>query len=286
MITHDNFCVFILTNGRPNNVKTLSALKRAGYTGKIYLVVDNLDKTAEEYKKNFGDKVIIFDKAEVAAYTDSGDNFNNWKAIIYARNACFNIAKQLNIEYFIQLDDDYQKFQYRRDISGEYSYKGMTNMDMVFNAMLDFYKSVPNLLSISMAQGGDFIGGSEGQHAQKRTLIRKCMNSFLCSVHRPFLFFGKINEDVNTYTNLASKGGLFLTTTDISLVQTQSQKQSGGMTGLYLDGGTYVKSFYSVMYQPSSVKISCMGNKDYRIHHSVTWRNTTPVILSEDFKKK
>ena len=33
----NNFAVFILTHGRPDNVKTLQTLKKCGYTGAIYL---------------------------------------------------------------------------------------------------------------------------------------------------------------------------------------------------------------------------------------------------------
>ena len=41
------FAVFILTHGRPDNVKTLATLKKCGYTGKIYFIVDNEDKTID-----------------------------------------------------------------------------------------------------------------------------------------------------------------------------------------------------------------------------------------------
>ena len=48
-----NFAVFILTHGRPNNVKTYKTLKRFGYTGKIYIIIDNEDTSADDYYKNF-----------------------------------------------------------------------------------------------------------------------------------------------------------------------------------------------------------------------------------------
>ncbi|EFI4081186.1 TPA: hypothetical protein J5F60_004390 [Escherichia coli] len=41
----DDFCVFILTHGRPDKVLTYRTLRRAGYTGKIFIVVDDEDKT-------------------------------------------------------------------------------------------------------------------------------------------------------------------------------------------------------------------------------------------------
>lgn len=57
------------------------------------------------------------------------------------------------------------------------------------------------------------------------------------------------------------------------------------MTEVYLNQGTYVKSFYTVMLNPSAVKINLMGNKDKRLHHKILWKNAVPKILSENYKK-
>lgn len=51
-------------------------------------------------------------------------------------------------------------------------------------------------------------------------------------------------------------------------------------------GGTYLKSFYSVMWAPSCVKIGAMGDTHKRIHHSITWDKCAPKILSEKWKKQ
>lgn len=112
------------------------------------------------------------------------------------------------------------------------------------------------------------------------------MNSFFCSVYRPFTFVGRINEDVNTYTTLGQRGKLIMTITDVSIVQTQTQKNKGGMTDVYVDGGTYMKSFYTVLYSPSCVKISMMGDKHMRIHHNVQWEHCTPMIIKGRYKKQ
>jgi hypothetical protein len=156
-----------------------------------------------------------------------------------------------------------------------------SDLDAVFSRMLAYFKSIP-ALSIAMAQTGDFPGGDMCTTRYKPS--RKAMNSFICAVDRPFEFVGRINEDVNTYTSAASRGGLFLTIKDVCLQQKQTQSNAGGMTDLYLDSGTYIKSFYSVMYQPSSVKVAYVVANS-RIHHKVTWRHTAPCILSDEFRK-
>jgi len=281
-----DFIVFILTHGRPDNVITYKSLRRHGYTGKVYLIIDNEDDKAGEYYKNYPGEVIMFDKLVASKEFDEMDNFNDRRAIVYARNACFGIAKELGYTYFLELDDDYTSFDYRTD--GELTYGehqlGIKNIDAIFKSMLNFYKKIP-AKSIAMAQGGDFIGGSENGFAKDIKLRRKCMNSFFCSTERVFKFVGRINEDVNTYTHAASIGDLFFTVPIVSLTQKSTQSNSGGMTDIYLDNGTYIKSFYTVMLSPSSVKISMMGDKHRRLHHMVAWNNAIPVILNQKYKK-
>lgn len=283
-MSQNNFAVFILTYGRPEKQKTYKSLLRSGYTGVVYFVVDDSDPTIATYKKLYGERVLVFNKLEIVREFDQGDNFTDRRTIVYARNACFVLAKQLGIEYFIQLDDDYTAFVYRFNSDLQYRYKEIKQIDKVFAALLKFYKCT-DALSVAMAQGGDFIGGKRGTLAGKICLKRKAMNSFICSTDRPFSFLGRINEDVNTYINLGSRGGLFLTTNFVSLQQVSTQKNTGGMTDVYLDSGTYLKSFYTVMYNPSCVKIGEMGDRERRIHHAIKWNHAVPKIISEQYKK-
>lgn len=281
-----DFVVFIITNRRPDKVHTYKTLRKGGYTGEIRLLVDDLDPTQEQYKDKYGDEVIIFDKQAIADTFDNGDNFNDLRSTSFARNASFDIAKRLGFKYFIQLDDDYTVFHYRYNDRYRYKPECLTirSLDRVFLAMVRFLiRSEAH--SIAMAQGGDFIGGYQGKNAQGVRLTRKCMNSFVCAAVRPFTFLGRLNEDVNPYTRWGSVGYLFFTTNQISLNQIQTQGNSGGMTDVYLDSGTYVKSFYTVMYHPSSVKIRMMGSSHRRLHHWIDWRRTVPKILSSKHKK-
>ena len=168
-----DFVVFILTNGRPNNVHTARSLRNHGYTGKIILVIDDEDKTAQEYLDKFKD-VEIFSKKEIAKEFDEADNFEDRRAIVYARNACFKIAEKLGVKYFIQMDDDYTRFEYRVYTNERQKPYFIANLDSVFSAFLNFYKE-SNFSTISMAQGGDFIGGKHNRMAKRPTLFRKCM---------------------------------------------------------------------------------------------------------------
>jgi hypothetical protein len=281
-----DFTVFILTHGRPDNVITLRTLRNQGYTGKIYFIIDNEDKTAEKYYENFGrENVIMFDKKKYADQVDEGNNFDERRTITHARNACFDIARNLGITYFIELDDDYTNFFYKFIEENKLRSIEIKDLDYIFNLYLNFYKST-TFKSIAFAQNGEFIGGvTSGLITNEWGLRRKCMNSFICSTDREFQFVGAMNEDVNTYTTLASRGSLFGTIPFVSLNQKQTQSQSGGITDMYLLYGTYCKAFTTVMMMPSSVKVSRMGNKNMRLHHSIKWNNTVPKILSESVRK-
>jgi hypothetical protein len=274
-----DFAVFILTHGRPDNVVTVKTLKKANYTGKIYYIVDDEDKTTDKYIKNFGsDNVKIFDKKYYADQIDEGNNFDERRTITMARNACFDIAKQIGITYFVEFDDDYGQFKFRfeQELGNNWIIK---NIDPIFDLFIDFYKSIP-AKSIAFSQGGDHIGGFS-----KTKLKRKCMNSFFCSTEREFRFIGAMNEDVNTYTTLGSRGNLFFTFTSLQLDQKQTQSQTGGITDMYLRFGTYCKAFTTTMMYPSGVRVSMMNTSNSRIHHSIKWVNTVPCIIDEKYKK-
>jgi hypothetical protein len=280
----DNFAAFILTHGRPDNVITAHTLKKSGYTGKTYFIIDNEDKHADAYRARFGsENVIQFDKKAIAETFDTADTQDDRRAIVYARNASFQIAKDLGLDYFLQLDDDYTDFLYRYIENNKLCSTHIKNFDLVVKTMLDLLEDT-GAVTVAMAQGGDFMGGIEGDKFHKG-ILRKAMNSFFVRTDRPINFVGRINEDVNTYVLGGTRGELFLTVTGLQLNQVQTQKSEGGMTNLYLDSGTYVKSFYTVMMSPSSVTIKGMGRTDRRPHHLIKWDNTVPKIISDEYKK-
>lgn len=89
----NNLVVFILTHNRPDNVITYKSLKKCGYSGEIILIIDDEDPQKEKYFENYQD-IEIFSKSKIAETFDEADNFQDRRAIVYARNACFEIAKK------------------------------------------------------------------------------------------------------------------------------------------------------------------------------------------------
>lgn len=283
-IMDDDFAVFIMVWGRPEKMWTAHTLRKQGYTGKIFYVADDLDETLPVYKEKYGDDLLIFSKTDVMHKFDAGDNSGDLRSTMYAVNIIPDLAKENGIKHFFIMCDDYTRFDYRFDNSLNYISKAIKNLDSVFDEMLTYFKNT-DALTIAMSQSGDFIGGSKGAFGKQIKIKRKAMNSFLCSTDRPFQFLGRMNEDVTTYVNLGHKGKLFLTVPNITLYQKPTQSESGGLSEMYLDYGTYVKSFFSVMYNPSCVKVAEMGEKHKRIHHRVSWNNAVPCILREEYRK-
>lgn len=282
----DDFVAFILTHGRADRQYTYNALRLQGYTGPVVLVLDNEDAQVEQYKEMYGEEnCYVFDKLAESKKIDEvfhGDR----RVIVYARNVCFDIARELGYKYFIELDDDYSAFYWRFDNHGKYlpGTPKIKNLDEVFGAMLEYYKHTP-ITSLAMAQGGDFIGGSKNQMLRTIGTKRKAMNSFICSTDREFQFIGRINEDVNAYTHLTSIGKIFLSIVQCNLRQKETQSNTGGMTDVYNDSGTYLKSFSTVIVHPSGTVVTLLNSHHKRLHHNIDWERTAPKILSEKWRK-
>jgi hypothetical protein len=280
----DDFALLILSHGRANNVKTLETIKGCGYTGKWYIIIDNEDNQADDYYRIYGkEHIIMFDKYKKSLEVDTCDIPRKRNAVIYARESCFEIARSLGLKYFLELDDDYTEFRMRYDKCGSLSSIYVQDMDSIIDEVLDFLDT-SGAYCVAFSQTGDFIGGL-GSKVYKERLTRKMMNAFFCRVDREFNFIGRMNDDVNTYVLDGMRGKLFFTIADIALNQPDTQQNTGGLTEMYSENGTYVKSFFSVMVAPSCVKISEMGCNHRRIHHLVDWEHCTPKIISDRFKK-
>lgn len=281
------FAAMILTHGRAGNVITLDTLRKQGYTGRVILVVDDGDRQLDRYLTEYADapgvEVAVFSKAEVAETFDEADTNPDRRTIVYARNACFGIARDAGVDYFVELDDDYGSFLYRFvEPDGTVRGRLCRDLDAVFDAMLDFLDDT-GAVSVALSQGGDHMGGSA--QTVLRGLRRKAMNSLFHRVDRPVTYLGRVNEDVNTYVVAGSRGDLFLTVMGLQLNQEQTQAQGGGMTDTYLATGTYVKSFYTVMMAPSAAKIATLGRDSHRFHHSIAWDHAVPKILSDAHRR-
>lgn len=277
----NDFAVIIPTHGRHDRVFTIDSLRKSGYTGNFYLLCDDEDKQLDKYKTKYGDKVMVFSKDDYKGKFDKMDNFGNKACVVYARNAMWDIAKKIGLKYFAVADDDYTAFEYRITSEGGYYSKRIKNINDVFNSYTDFLIT-SKVDTVCFAQGGDYIGGKECTNIVNGfKVFRKMMNLYFFDVDKPIEFKGTINEDLTSSVTEGRIGRIILTSLMNSIVQRETQAQAGGLTEIYLELGTYVKSFYSVIAAPSCVKVALMGRTQTRIHHQVTWKNAVPKIIRE-----
>ena len=278
-----DFAVLILTHGRAENVMTVKTLRQCGYSGEIYIVIDDEDDQEDKYKEIYGDKVIQFNKKEAAKRTDVMTPSRKRNAVVFARNKCWKIAESLGLKHFCVLDDDYKLFGIRYDENGKLKEKRIKRFDDIAKMFCDFLDET-GAITVCMAQGGDYIGGVNGFF--RKGLTRKAMNVWFMRTDRPFEYMGLTNEDTNMYVSLGGIGKLMFTVTNVDVQQVQTQNNPGGLTDIYKQDGTYVKSFYSVMCRPDCVKVAEMGSSHMRMHHNVEWKYCVPKIINEKWKKK
>ena len=282
-----NFAVFILTFGRHDKQLTYETLRRLGYTGKIYLICSTDDTHLHKYKQKYGDDVLVFDKSQYRGTFDMGDNFPQNNVVTFARNVNNQFAKDLGLTHYLQMDDDYTLFQYKIPTNKALRSPKVKNLDAIFDIYVDALKSMTQVTSIAFAQGGDLIGGKDNPFFTRATdsRKRKLMNCYFRDVERDYTFYGRGNDDVNQYIVNGKLGKVFLTHPFLIMVQLLTQSNSGGLTDFYMEYGTYVKSFYTIMFQPTAMTIKTMGRKNLRIHHATSWKHAVPCIIPERYKK-
>ena len=256
---HNGFVAFILTHGRPDRVLTYEKLRKHGYTGKIYIVCDDEDKTLPEYRKRFGD-VLVFSKSEIAKTFDEGDNFGDRRAIIYARNACFELAQQIGATHFIELDDDYTYFKFRFDDQLRWHGADVQDLDAVFDMLLDYFNSAP-MLTLAIGQGGDYIGGVAGLGAT----LENCHTAdaqgheFVYLLRRPTVSIRRPYQRRRQYLRPAgvAGGGISVHPTNRPR-PTRNAEQQRRHDGIVLGRGHVCKEFLHGHVLP--VMRGCFGN--------------------------
>ena len=275
------FAIFILTNGRPNNQHTLEFLKKS-FNGDVFLLCDNEDSTLKEYQKNYGKNVVVFDKNEWVLKSDPMDNFQSKKSVLYARNAVFEIAKDMGYDYFAMVDDDITQLSFRYEKDGKLVGKPVHNFDRVISNALDFMDGTKTDF-FSFGTDKIYIGGSSNSQFKKK-IIDKVYNFIICRTGCKHFYKGIMNEDEIHNILSMSVGTLVKSSTIIQMQMKPVGRDSiGGNAETYNENGyySYVRNFYPVIAFPV-LKLKA-GKKGFtfgcdRAHYTVQ-------VLPETLKK-
>lgn len=282
----NDFAVFIITHGRPYKQITYNMLRAKGYTGKIYLVVDNLDNTLDEYKRLYDGEVLVFNKLEYVAKTDCalGEKFINFA--VFSRNAVEDFVKQLNLKTFLLIDDDFSNVRMRLVREEKLLSRQIENFDYVFSCISEY------LLSANISTAGvnqSFFGGVKGLNVA--SLRHRLFNGmFFRNAGHIVEWKSNMLEDIITCVLCGNMGEPF-----IKLMQFQfdteptgGENSVGGNASVYNSYDHFKQMFFPIVFCPS-----CFILDDRAMSHldttgkcaTILYEHTVPRLISSSYKR-
>lgn len=269
----EDFAVFIISHERADRVETYSMLREAGYTGQIYVVLDDQDTEYAKYHKRFGEEVIKYPKI---VYRDITEVCRRTEGCAtYARNAVEDIAKSKNLKAFMVADDDLLRLRYRYNENGVLkSLRISSNLDEIINAYVDFILE-NNIACASFGTANIYMKGISDEAVSNNRLPFNC---FIRNAEFKWTWKAEIYEDAVTDI-LESWNGDFAM--QLPFVQCDMCPMDvgakGGMTSVYSAISQYEKNFPVLIYAPSCVRLG-LGKRSFI--YSVKTKNAFPKLVS------
>lgn len=272
------FAIFIISHERSECI-TIDTLKRLNCTYPTYVIIDNLDKQKDEYLGKYGSFVKIFDKSKVANEVDTIMIPKVMGAAIYAREYCEQLAKEMNLDYFLVLDDDTKDFQIRYPLEGKLISQKIIDFNYILDSYIDLLKSTP-IGCLGFGTNASYMGGLEGLYKNKR----RCFNGFLRKTKIPFRWLSNYNEDSISCLINGQIGFLVLEIPYVQVMCIASGKgiSKGGMWEVYNNVDEYRRKYLYVIANPSVYNLTISPNK---IKVNRLWDNAIPKILEQKYKK-
>ena len=276
----NDFACIVISHGRPE-CSTVKVLRECGYTGKIYIVVDDEDKTLPDYIERYGADVHVFHKEESF---DTGDLGGSKGVATYARNECRKVAVKNNVSYYFMLDDDLKSLSYRYNDNGHLRGIKARELDRLFDGICTYFDEAP-VQCIGFGNAVDYIGGVPT--FEKGNTSRTVMNGYFLRTRNAFDWNGRYSEDSITDVLQSRKGQTWfrfipvMNVFDVWLPK-KSQEYTGGCISAYKSEGSFKLRFYATMFCPDCIKIKESGEG---YDWSVASENAYPKILSWRYKK-
>lgn len=275
----DDFAIFILTHGRARDQKTLDMLKGCGYSGKYYLIIDDLDDQGDDYKELYGDHVVVFDKMKIYEETDTASCEEYLKCILYARNFSEKFARELGLKYFMMLDDDIRALVFRYPEDGSQKTQHIeSDIDELLEAFIEFAES-GSIACVSFGTQVTYVKGIKVFDS----LPRRCFQTFLRKVDIPIEWRSVMNEDYVTSFHDGKTGTLFLEVPKVQIYSVDVGENTNGMQETYERMNEYVRSFFAPMIVPSAFIVNIKPHKTVIQSRGVQF--AAPCIISSRWKK-
>lgn len=276
----NDVAVFIITHNRAEKQLTFNCLRKAGYSGEIYLVVDNQDKELEIYKKNYKDKLLIFDKKEYAVNVDTHINKFPMNGALFARNACVDFAKKLRKKFYFVCDDDIRRLNIKDGHSGKMvTQKISKNVDKVIESLVRYLEDT-NITAIGMPEDGAYIGGMNGyvKDGVKFTLSK----FMLYRTDDPVIYESIMWEDTAAVIRDLQIGKVEFSPMILSTNTPENGTNAGGCKEMYAKSSNYTNVFMVLMSRPDVIMIVPKKN-DFTM--KINSKALRPYILNERYRK-
>lgn len=254
-----DFACIVISHGRPER-STVKVLRECGYTGKIYIVVDDEDKTLPDYIERYGADVHVFHKEEDF---DTGDLGGSKACGVFARNQCLKVAEKNNLTYYLELDDDLESLAYRYNDDGHLRGIKARELDRLFEGMCIYFDEVP-VQCIGFGNAVDYIGGVPTFESGKAN--RTVMNSFFLRTSNKIQWRSRNSDDIITVVDEGQKGHAGFRFTPVMnkfdvWIPKRKSNASGGSIDEYNKIGSYKLRYYAVMFHPDCIKIKESGEE-------------------------
>lgn len=271
--------IFIPSYHRANNLKTVNYFLKIGWDAKnIHVVIDNEADDFQDYKTVCNLNHINLHVFDIEMSRKRYDYVHLPSAARrsagQARNMFYDIAKDLNIDFFVMQDDDTTGYEIKK--FGKYV--RMANFNDIFNVFegIKEFMVKRHIGLFGISQTGDVIGGEN-----KKILRRKVMNTSF--INTKYIYRGERgvqDDDTSQFASIMNEGlftgsmgdGLFLK-------QTPSAKSKGGLTDLYNECKLLNKSLITPIQFPSAIYAEKQKMNGGRLHHHIKNKYLMPRLL-------
>lgn len=276
----NKFCVFIISHERSDRVETYDTLLRGGYTGEIYIVIDNEDSQKTKYVDRFGKFTIVFDKQYFMRQCDCVGESRRASAI-YARNAVEYFAKELKVDSYAVMDDDIVALRYKW-IVGKTVKSMQVNggLDDVFKLYADYI--IDNRIATTSFQSVMFYVGGAGNISNKVSASRETYQIHIRNANYPVAWKSVINEDIITEILTAQQGYIWWSLPHIVYDAVPMNDKSGGVKDAYDTISAFDRAFLATIVNPSCCKPGYSHGKMRIIQDR---KSSYPMIVSSRYKK-
>jgi len=277
------FAIFILSHKRADRVETYSTLINSGYTGEVFIVIDNEDPQKLMYQKRFENLLLEFNKSKWIERTDTVTNDKRKSSPVYARNYIEYTAKVMGYDAYIVMDDDITNLRFRyveNYVSKSQALK--SSLDEVLEAYIN-YLLTAKIATLSFATVMVYAGGVHNE----ADMVRLANHRYTCQIHMRNLAFpvdwiSLANNDSISANNTAKIGYLWWSLPFIVYDSPKMNTLPGGMKEVYDGVSEFKRAFMSTVVSPSVCRVGCSKN---RLAIKRNLKAAYPVIISGRWKK-